>query len=43
MFYLDLFRALDEHHVRYVLVGGRPLDLADIDALVALQRLGLAR
>ena len=50
MFYLDLFRALDQHQVRYVLVGGLALNLhgveratMDIDLAVALDHANLQR
>jgi hypothetical protein len=43
VFYVDLFRELDEHHVRYVVVGGLALNLhgvqratMDVDLAVAL-------
>lgn len=49
MFYVDLFRALAEHQVRYVLVGGLALNLhgveratMDIDLAVALEERNLS-
>lgn len=43
MFYLDLFRALEQHHVRYLLVGGLAMNLhgvprttMDVDLMLAL-------
>lgn len=49
MFYVDLFRALAEHKVRYVLVGGLALNLhgveratMDVDLAVALDETNLA-
>lgn len=43
VFYLDLFRKLDEHNVRYVLVGGLAMNLhgvprmtMDVDVLLAM-------
>lgn len=43
MFYLDLFRCLHEHHVRYLLVGGLAMNLhgvprmtMDVDIVLAL-------
>ena len=43
MFYLDLFRSLHEHHVRYLLVGGLAMNLhgvprmtMDVDLVLAL-------
>jgi hypothetical protein len=43
MFYLDVFRALEEHRVRYLLVGGLAMNLhgvprmtMDIDLVIAL-------
>ncbi|MEP6943926.1 MAG: nucleotidyl transferase AbiEii/AbiGii toxin family protein [Betaproteobacteria bacterium] len=49
MLYLDLFHALSEHHVRYVLVGGLALNLhgverstMDIDLAIALDQANLA-
>jgi hypothetical protein len=49
MFYVDLFRALAEHKVRYVLVGGLALNLhgveratMDVDLAVALDGANLA-
>ena len=50
MFYLDLFRALDDGDVRYVLVGGVALNLhgveratMDVDIAIALDHHNLAR
>ena len=49
MFYVELFRALAEHKVRYVLVGGLALNLhgveratMDVDLAVALDPINLA-
>ena len=43
MFYLDLFKSLEQHHVRYLLVGGLAMNLhgvprmtMDVDLLLAL-------
>jgi hypothetical protein len=43
MFYLDLFRALDNEHVRYVLIGGLALNIhgveratMDVDLMLAM-------
>ncbi|MHB8535410.1 MAG: hypothetical protein ACYDBW_08195 [Sulfuricaulis sp.] len=48
MFYLDLFRALEQHKVRYLLVGGLAMNLhgvprttMDVDLLVALDAVNL--
>ncbi len=48
MFYLDLFTALEEHKVRYVLVGGLAMNLhgvprmtMDIDLVIALDEKNL--
>lgn len=50
MFYLDLFRALDQEKVRYLLVGGMAVNLhgaermtMDIDLMVGLDPENLAR
>lgn len=50
MRYLDLFRALNSHHVRYVLVGGLAMNLhgvprmtMDIDLLLAMDDANLDR
>ena len=50
MFYLDLFRALDEHRVRYVLVGGLAMNLhgvprmtMDVDLVLGLDPENLRR
>jgi hypothetical protein len=50
MFYLDLFRALNEAGVRYVLVGGVALNLhgveratMDVDVAIALDGDNLSR
>jgi hypothetical protein len=49
MFYVDLFRALAQHKVRYVLVGGLALNLhgveratMDVDLAIALDEANLA-
>jgi len=48
MFYLEVFRALEEHKVRYLLVGGLAMNLhgvprmtMDIDLVIALDRKNL--
>ncbi|MDD4882333.1 MAG: hypothetical protein PHX10_12205 [Gallionellaceae bacterium] len=48
MFYLDLFRALDERGVRYLLVGGLALNIhgveratMDVDLMIALDEVNL--
>ena len=50
MFYLDLFRALDKHDVRYLLVGGVAVNLhgiermtMDVDLMIALDAANLER
>jgi hypothetical protein len=49
MFYLDLFRALDRHHVQYLLIGGLAVSLhgveratMDVDITVAMTPENLA-
>ena len=50
MFYLDLFRALQEHEVRYLVVGGVAVNLhgigrltVDVDLMLALDARNLGR
>lgn len=50
MFYLELFRALQEHEVRYLVVGGVAVNLhgigrltVDVDLMLALDALNLER
>jgi hypothetical protein len=50
MFYLDLFRALNEHQVRYLLVGGLAMNLhgvprmtMDVDLILAMDEANLER
>lgn len=50
MFYLEVFRALEEHKVRYLLVGGLAMNLhgvprmtMDIDLVIALDTKNLER
>lgn len=50
MFYLDLFRALNEHQVRYLLVGGLAMNLhgvprmtMDVDLILAMDENNLDR
>ena len=50
MFYLDLFRALQKHHVQYVVVGGLAMVLhgyaratVDVDLVLALDNNNLSR
>lgn len=38
VFYLDIFKALAQHKVRYLLVGGRTQDLADLEHLRKLRK-----
>ncbi|MBI2312870.1 MAG: hypothetical protein HYU77_10250 [Betaproteobacteria bacterium] len=39
MFYLDLFRALERHRVRYLLVGGLAMNLHGVAAVEDLVKL----
>jgi hypothetical protein len=50
MFYLDLFRALNDHQVRYLLVGGLAMNLhgvprmtMDVDLILAMDEANLER